>query len=60
MTVQELTEATKHTRDKIWEVKRRLKATCDLKERRALEQRLKELQNLQLWQLDQLDWNTKL
>jgi len=54
VTPEELKVAIESTKARIYELKRQIEATEDPKEKRWLKCRLKELQYLQLWHLDQL------
>lgn len=54
MTAEELKAAIEQTKEKIWEIRRKVESASDPAERRALKRRLKEMQVLQLWHLDQL------
>lgn len=53
MTFDEIQEAITHTIAEIKDVKKELFQTTDSRERRRLKRRLKELQYLQLWHIDQ-------
>jgi len=54
MTHDELEKAIKHTKEEIYRMKQQIEENNDTKEKRRLQRGLKELQYLQLWQLDQL------
>ena len=54
MTDKELKAAIHQTKEKIWDIRRRVESASAPAEKRVLKQQLKELQYLQLWHLDQL------
>lgn len=54
MTPEEINLAIEITKEKIWEIRSRLEKATSVKEKQELKKRLKELQILQLWHLDQL------
>jgi len=54
MTEQELREAIDRTKVEIYKIKNQLKSSTDPRKQKHLKARLKELQYLQLWHLDQL------
>lgn len=54
MTLAELRDAIEHTKQQIHQLKRQISETTDLRELRKLKLRLKELQHLQLRNLEQL------
>lgn len=61
MNLEELKAAITATLAEIEQVKDRLEKTADTKEARQLLQRKKELQYLQLWHLEQLEfYNNRL
>ena len=54
MTNEELKAAIEQTKEKIWDLRRRVDSAGNPAEKHALKRQLKELQILQLWHLDQL------
>jgi len=54
MTSSELQEAIDQTKVQIYALKQQIEQTPDPQEKRQLKRRLKEMQYLQLWHLDQL------
>lgn len=54
MTPEELDKAIHETKQEIYEVREQLEQTTNPREERMLIARLKELQYLQLWHIDQL------
>lgn len=59
VTPDELKEAVRRTKEENMALKGQLEVTVDPRERKILQRRLKELQRLQLWQLEQLGWETE-
>ncbi len=54
LTREELQAAIDHTKEQIYQIKQLIIVTTDHREKRRLKRRLKELQYLQLWHIDQL------
>lgn len=54
MTLQDLRSNILRTKEEIEQLKLRLEEVADPREQRRLKRRIKELQYLQLWQLDKL------
>ncbi len=54
MTRDELQAAIDRTKAQIYQVKQLIEETTDFQEKCRLKRRLKELQYLQLWHLDQI------
>lgn len=52
-------EAIEQTRNQIYKLKQQIEETIALREKHWLKRQLKELQYLQLWQLDQVGWKNK-
>ena len=55
MTPEKLQDVNNTTKQQIEQLKLEIEESADSKEKRRLIQRLKELQFLQLWHIDQLD-----
>jgi len=55
MTRKELLEAIEETKQEIYHVKEQLEQTTDPRHEKKILSRLKELQYLQLWQMDKLE-----
>jgi len=54
MIPSDLRDAIEKTKTQIYQLKEQIEETPDPQEKRQLKRRLKELQYLQLWHLDQL------
>lgn len=54
MDEKELSAAIDQTKDQIYQIKQQIEETSNPQEKSRLQHKLKELQYLQLWHLDQL------
>lgn len=59
MTNAELQQAITNTAEEIWELQQQIEHASDPREQKKLMRKLKELQYLQLWHLDQLEDKVK-
>lgn len=55
MNHAELQQAITNTAEEIWELQQQIEHASDWREQKKLMRKLKELQYLQLWHLDQLE-----